>query len=569
MSNSKIINSLYSAALRKRKLLSAADEKALFEKVAEGDMKSRNKLVEHNMRLAAAIALRSTKKSFSTLDIDDVISMANIGLIKAIDKFDINLGYKFSTYATWWIEDAIKRTSNTECNQIYIPIEVSQKIKVVNAISNRLSNELCRAATHEEIAAEAKMTVKKVSDLLSYSYTMVSGEDKDEDNSLSEFDTIASEENIENKIIDEQIQARIKAAINSNILDSKDKMIIKCLNGLDDTQELSLKEIAQLVGLSRERVRQRSVAAYAAIAAKLSDIEVVVPAVKIARKKKSVVALEALDLLLVDVKEEVIAEVVVEAEYVMSVDLSTTAVAEESIDMVIAAKSKSSSVSFELLPFWNDQLKNSAKLMLSTSAALLGTEVNLYEPARNISLDSSWSNTNRPDMSQLVYLTASDQRSVLSAGIAAPGEPMALSNALMSDMDFIRSASRLNAKKSSWTSRRLTNHSPGHTNNTKAKVIAIEDVRKDRLDTLIANNGHGERLVIPLAFRSRTDILAVPEHSITGGANPEALGKIFKFPEKLPAKAIRQASNNSGFYQTAFSPGSAFDRYPGAAYSSA
>lgn len=580
MSFSKLkseIHATYASALSKRKSLNADQQKELFEKKDNGDMKARNKLIEGNLRLAVSVALRSKVHKNSSMDIMDVISMANIGLIKAVDKFEHNKGFKFSTYAFWWINEAIERTSSNENSLVYIPFDVSQKIKVVHAIANRLSNELSRAATHEEIAAEAKLTASKVAKLLSYSYTMVSGEDKEED-STSEFDTISSDENIEDKISKEQITDRIKAAINSKEFSDKERMIINSVYEID-TEVRTLGEIGAIVNLSRERVRQISVNTLAAITAQLSDIEGVVPVVKIARKKKKVVALEALDLIIADIEEEVMVEAIeveIEAmavhEEVISVDLSTTAIAEELSDMVVAIASeplKSLKVSFELLPLWNDQrLKNNAQLWLSTATALLDTEVNLYEPLRNTTLhNSEYKAHSRHDIGRHEYQLASDQRSVLSASISAllavPDEPLALSNTLMSGSGFISSATCLKAKNSSWTNskRKLINSSPGRTNDAQfqAKVIAIEDMHNTYLDTIKADKGSlavpGELLDLSHTFRSRKGTLTVSEQSI------------IKFPEKPPARPTdsRLARRSDVFYQTAFSPGSAFERH----YSSA
>ena len=250
--------------LKNNKLIAYDEELLLFEKVAQGDIRARNKLVEANLRFVVKIAYRNQSKG----DINDLISAGNIGLIKAVEKFDAYKGFKFTTYAAWWITEAIDRISNTENELIYVPVGVASKIRSINGIKARLTYELNRHPTYDEIATESKLSTEKVKEYLSYNYKLNSGDDDHH----SIFDVMKdSGMTAEEHLYDEQVDGRIKSAI--EMLTEREQFIVKSLYAVDtEKSSLTLTEIGESLDISRQRVRQINVKALECLKEYLADI---------------------------------------------------------------------------------------------------------------------------------------------------------------------------------------------------------------------------------------------------------------------------------------------------------
>jgi RNA polymerase sigma factor (sigma-70 family) len=263
----KVVEKNYAMILKKYKPVSSDEESLLFEKVAQGDIEARNKLISANLRFVVTMAFRNKSKG----DINELISAGNIGLIKAIEKFDPSKGFKFTTYAAWWINEAIDRLTNKENELIYVPVGVVGKIKSIKAIIARLSHELNRYPTYDEIAAESNLSAEKVEEYLNYSYGLNSGDDHDED-SQSIFDTMKDDAlAVEDHLYEEQVDGRIKAAI--EMLTEREQFIVKSLYEVGNYESgLTFLELGKSLNISRERVRQINIKALDQLKEYLADM---------------------------------------------------------------------------------------------------------------------------------------------------------------------------------------------------------------------------------------------------------------------------------------------------------
>lgn len=266
--NNKGIEKSYALILNNNKLLSKQDELLLFQKVALGDMDARNKLVSANLRFVVTIALRNQSKG----DINDLISAGNVGLIKAIEKFDLSKGFKFTTYAAWWINESIDRVSNNENDLIYVPIGVAGKIRIINAITSRLTQELGRHPTYDEIAAESTLSIEKIKQYLDYDYNFNCGDDHgDEEDHKSIFDIMKDDcLPVEDDLHNEQVRDRIASAL--EMLTEREQYIVKSMYEIDSDDALTLTEIGKTLNISRERARQINVKALERLKKYLADI---------------------------------------------------------------------------------------------------------------------------------------------------------------------------------------------------------------------------------------------------------------------------------------------------------
>jgi len=250
---------MYFKEIGKVPLLSAEEERELAIRIEQGDEEAKKKLCESNLRLVVSIARRYLNRGLSFLDL---IQEGNLGLIKAVEKFDYTKGYKFSTYATWWIRQAITRSIADQARTIRIPVHMVETINKLIRISRQLLQEYGREPTSEEIAREMGITVEKVREIKKISQDPVSLETpigEEEDSHLGDF------------IPDEDIPSPVDAAAYSMLqkqlrevldtLSEREKKVLILRFGLDDGRPRTLEEVGKEFNVTRERIRQIEAAA--------------------------------------------------------------------------------------------------------------------------------------------------------------------------------------------------------------------------------------------------------------------------------------------------------------------
>ena len=245
---------MYLKEIGKVPLLSPEEERALAEKMAEGDEDAKRRMAEANLRLVVSIAKRYVGRGMLFLDL---IQEGNLGLIKAVEKFDYEKGYKFSTYATWWIRQAITRAIADQARTIRIPVHMVETINKVIRVSRQLLQELGHDPSPEEIAAEMGMSVDKVRDILKIAQEPVSLETpigEEEDSHLGDFiqDEDASEpsEAASLTLLKEQLAEVL------DTLTPREKKVLELRFGMIDGRTRTLEEVGKEFNVTRERIRQ-------------------------------------------------------------------------------------------------------------------------------------------------------------------------------------------------------------------------------------------------------------------------------------------------------------------------
>ena len=245
---------MYLKEIGKVSLLKAADEIRLAKGMEAGDDECRRLLAEANLRLVVSIAKRYVGRGMQFLDL---IQEGNLGLIKAVEKFDYKKGYKFSTYATWWIRQAITRAIADQARTIRIPVHMVETINKLIRVSRQLVQELGRDPKPEEIAIEMNISVEKVREIMKISQEPVSLETpigEEEDSHLGDFipdkQALAPAEAAAFTLLKEQLAGVLK------LLTPREEKVLKLRFGLEDGKARTLEEVGKEFSVTRERIRQ-------------------------------------------------------------------------------------------------------------------------------------------------------------------------------------------------------------------------------------------------------------------------------------------------------------------------
>ena len=245
---------LYLRSIGRVELLTAAEEISLAKRIERGDMAAKRHMVEANLRLVVSIAKGYLGRGLSFLDL---IQEGSLGLIRAVEKFDYRRGYKFSTYATWWIRQAVTRAIADKARTIRIPVHMVEKLNRVSHVERQLVQRLGREPEAHEIAAELKCTVREVRDILRVAQMPVSLEKPIGDEEESELGDFVADESVEEpfEAATENLQRQdIQKALDS--LPDRERQVIELRYGLRGHEPLTLEEVGRAFGVTRERVRQ-------------------------------------------------------------------------------------------------------------------------------------------------------------------------------------------------------------------------------------------------------------------------------------------------------------------------
>ena len=245
---------MYLKEIGKISLLSLDEETELSKRIAEGDEMAKNRLAESNLRLVVSIAKRYVGRGMLFLDL---IQEGNIGLMKAVEKFDAEKGYKFSTYATWWIRQAITRAIADQARTIRVPVHMVETINKLSRYQRQLTFELNREPTDEELAKKMGMSPDKVREVIKIAQDPVSLETpigEEEDSHLGDFVPDESNMSPEDFTIHEMLKEEIGDVLLT--LTEREEQVLRLRFGLDDGSPKTLEEVGQMFGVTRERIRQ-------------------------------------------------------------------------------------------------------------------------------------------------------------------------------------------------------------------------------------------------------------------------------------------------------------------------
>ncbi len=245
---------MYLKEIGQIKLLTMDEELELADRINAGDEEAKTTLAEANLRLVVSIAKRYVGRGMQFLDL---IQEGNMGLMKAVEKFDVSKGYKFSTYATWWIRQAITRAIADQARTIRVPVHMVETINKLSRIQRQLTLELNREPTEEELAKKMGMSVEKVREIYKISQEPVSLETpigEEDDSHLGDF--IKDERNVspEEYATNEMLKDEISQVLLT--LTEREEKVIRLRFGLEDGRSRTLEEVGQMFGVTRERIRQ-------------------------------------------------------------------------------------------------------------------------------------------------------------------------------------------------------------------------------------------------------------------------------------------------------------------------
>ncbi|MCI8446258.1 MAG: RNA polymerase sigma factor RpoD [Bacilli bacterium] len=245
---------MYLKEIGQIKLLSMEEELELADRILAGDETAKTVLAEANLRLVVSIAKRYVGRGMLFLDL---IQEGNIGLMKAVDKFDVSKGYKFSTYATWWIRQAITRAIADQARTIRVPVHMVETINKLARVQRQLTLELNREPSEEELAKKMNVSVDKIRDIYKISQEPVSLETpigEEEDSHLGDF--VPDERNMspEEYATNEMLKDEISEVLLT--LTEREEKVIRLRFGLEDGKSRTLEEVGQMFGVTRERIRQ-------------------------------------------------------------------------------------------------------------------------------------------------------------------------------------------------------------------------------------------------------------------------------------------------------------------------
>lgn len=245
---------MYLKEIGRVELLTADEEVSLAQRIEQGDPVAKQELAEANLRLVVSIAKRYVGRGMSFLDL---IQEGNMGLMKAVEKFDYHKGFKFSTYATWWIRQAITRAIADQARTIRIPVHMVETINKLVRIQRQLLQDLGREPTPEEIGAEMDLPTEKVRDILKIAQEPVSLETpigEEDDSHLGDFiedhDATSPADYTSAELLKEQLNEVL------DTLTDREENVLRLRFGLEDGQSKTLEQVGQQFGVTRERIRQ-------------------------------------------------------------------------------------------------------------------------------------------------------------------------------------------------------------------------------------------------------------------------------------------------------------------------